>query len=164
MTATVEAYVGLGANIGDSVRVVEAAIGWLAAAEGCRATGRSSLYRTAAWGVTDQPHFINAVVRLETTLAAPDVLALLLRLEGQAGRDRASGTRWGPRQLDLDLLLYGDATIAVPGLRVPHPHIHERAFVLVPLAEVAPSLVIPGQGAVAELLARVATADIEALR
>lgn len=164
MNAAVQAYIGLGANIGDARQALDRAFQQLDAAPGIRLLARSSLYRTPAWGVTDQPDFLNAVAQVETTLEPAALLATLLRIERDAGRDRRDGRRWGPRVLDLDLLLYGDACIDVPGLRVPHPHLHERAFVLVPLAEVSPSLHVPGHGAVSALLAGMATGDIEALR
>lgn len=161
----VEAYIGLGANMGDAAEAIEAALRRLDdAAAGVRLVARSSLYRTAAWGVTDQPDFVNAVACVATSLDARPLLDLLLAIERDAGRDRARSHRWGPRELDLDLLLYGTARIDTPGLHVPHPHMHERAFVLVPLAEIAPRLVVPGHGEAAALAAAVAGSDIEALR
>ena len=164
MSATVEAYVGLGANMGDAAASVDAAIGRLDRYPGVRVLARSSLYRTPAWGVTDQPDFVNAVARVQTTLDPRQLLDALLSIERDAGRDRSRAHRWGPRELDLDLLLYGDERIDMPGLHVPHPHMHERAFVLVPLAEIAPSLLVPGHGEAGRLAARVGGADIEALR
>ena len=164
MSGPVEAYIGLGANIGDAAAAVEGAILRIDASDGIRVTARSSLYRTAAWGETDQPDFINAVVRVDTVLPPERLLQVLLDIERSAGRDRSRSRRWGPRELDLDLLLYGDRRIDTPGLHVPHPHLHERAFVLVPLVEIAPSLEIPGRGRVAALAARVAATDIEAIR
>ena len=163
MNAPVRAYVGLGANLGDAAASVEHAIARLAGEEGVALLARSRLYRTPAWGVTDQPDFINAVACVDAALPANDLLSLLLDIERDAGRDRAAERRWGPRALDLDLLLYGDRRIDEPGLRVPHPHLHERAFVLVPLAEIAPGLVLDDHGPIAALLDRVATGDIEAL-
>jgi 2-amino-4-hydroxy-6-hydroxymethyldihydropteridine diphosphokinase len=164
VSAPVEAYVGLGANIGDAATAVAAALERLARTPDVRVLASSRLYRTPAWGVTDQPDFVNAVARIETRLTAEALLHALLSIERDAGRDRARSRRWGPRELDLDLLVYGDARIDTPGLHVPHPHLHERAFVLVPLAEIAPSLVIPGHGEVRALAAGMAGADIEALR
>jgi 2-amino-4-hydroxy-6-hydroxymethyldihydropteridine diphosphokinase len=117
---------------------------------------RSRLYRTPPWGVTEQPDFINAAARLETALAPRELLDALLAVETRAGRVR--GARNGPRILDLDLLLYGDHAINEPDLVVPHPRLHERAFVLLPLADIAPDLEVPGQGRVAELLEHVDTA------
>ncbi|GAB6197404.1 2-amino-4-hydroxy-6-hydroxymethyldihydropteridine diphosphokinase [Lysobacter xanthus] len=164
MSAPVEAFIGLGANIGNAAQALDAAFGWIDDLEGVRLTARSHLYRTPAWGVTDQPDFINAAARVETTLDPHALLDALLALERRAGRDRQAAGRWGPRTLDLDLLLYGSRRIDDDGLRVPHPHLHERAFVLVPLAEIAPALVLEGHGPVGALLAGMATADIEALR
>ncbi|GGZ58964.1 2-amino-4-hydroxy-6-hydroxymethyldihydropteridine diphosphokinase [Lysobacter xinjiangensis] len=164
MSAPVRAYIGLGANLGEAACSVENAIARLAAKAGLALVARSQLYRTPAWGVIEQPDFINAVACVDTTLSANDLLYLLLDIERDAGRDRAAERRWGPRALDLDLLLYGDRRIDAPGLRVPHPHLHERAFVLVPLAEIAPRLVLDGHGPIAALLDRMATGDIEALR
>ena len=110
----------------------------------------SSLYETAAVGVTDQPDFLNAVAEIGTPLSAAALLDALLNLENLLGRKRTF--RWGPRVIDLDLLLYGDEQIALPHLTVPHPRLRERAFVLIPLAEIAPQLTLPGDGqAVAEL-------------
>lgn len=163
MSAAVDAWVGLGANLGDAAATLRAAITALDRLDGTRVAAASRLYRTPAWGRTDQPDFVNAVARLRTTLAPHDLLGRLLDLERRFGRDRTRAERWGPRELDLDLLLHGDARIDSPGLHLPHPHLHERAFVLVPLAEIAPSLVVPGRGAVRDLAAAVATADIEAL-
>ncbi|AXK71961.1 2-amino-4-hydroxy-6-hydroxymethyldihydropteridine diphosphokinase [Lysobacter sp. TY2-98] len=164
MNTPVEAYIGLGANIGDAAAAVERAFDRLDQQAGIRVIARSSLYRTPAWGVTEQPDFINAVAEIATTLGPLPLLEALLAVEREAGRDRRAGERWGPRVLDLDVLLYGDAIIEEPGLRVPHPHLHERAFVLVPLAEVAPSKHVPGHGPVVALRERVASGDIQALR
>lgn len=119
---------------------------------------QSRLYRSAAWGVRDQPDFVNAVVEIETILSARDLLETLLDLERRFGRVRNTA-RWGPRILDLDLLVYGDRTIDEPGLRIPHPHLQERAFVLLPLADIAKHLGIPGYGTVASLLAKIDTKD-----
>lgn len=160
----VRACVGLGSNIGDGVRTLGAAIEALSALEGIRVDAASQLYRSPAWGMTDQPDFINAVAVIDTILDAAALLEILLSLERVFGRDRtADALRWGPRTLDLDLLLYGDAVIDVPGLRVPHPHLHERAFVLVPLLELMPDAIIPGVGRARDAVERVA-ADALALR
>ncbi|WBY00958.1 2-amino-4-hydroxy-6-hydroxymethyldihydropteridine diphosphokinase [Ramlibacter tataouinensis] len=136
----VTAYVALGANLGDAVAAVSAALQRLAALPQSSLAAHSSLYRTAPVQATG-PDFVNAVAALRTSLTAPALLAELQRLEDEAGRDRPY--RNAPRTLDLDLLLYGDARIASPRLVVPHPRMHERAFVLVPLAEIAPQLVAP---------------------
>ena len=146
------AYIGLGSNLADPHAQVEAGIRALAQLRKTRLVARSCLYRSAAWGRVDQPEFINAAAALETDLSPRELLDALLALERDAGRER-DGTRWGPRVLDLDILLFGDRYIDEPGLHVPHPHLHQRAFVLVPLAEIAPDLVIAGHGRLADLLA-----------
>lgn len=161
MTAT--CFIGLGANLGDAQSAVRAGIDALSRLRSTRLLRASGLYRTPAWGVTEQPEFINAVAMVETSLAPAALLAELLAIERQAGRDREQGMRWGPRTLDLDLLLYGDRVIDEPGLRVPHPHLHERAFALMPLLEIAPDAVIPGIGAGRDVLARMETAGVQAL-
>jgi len=159
------ACVGLGANLGDAAATVRAAQQALAELPGTRLVAASRLYRTRAWGKTAQPDFINAAALIETALPARALLDCLLAIERRFGRTRAAdgSDRWGARTLDLDLLLYGDEVIDEPGLRVPHPHLHERAFALVPLLEVAPRAVIPGHGLARELPAVMATGDIEAL-
>ena len=124
------AAVGLGANLGAAACTLEQAFAELGRLPRSRLLRASRLYRTRAWGRTDQPDFINAVALVETELAAPDLLQALLAIERGFGRERPAGERWGPRTLDLDLLLFGDAVIDQPGLRVPHPHLHERAFAL----------------------------------
>ena len=126
------AYIGIGSNVGDPVANVRRAIDALREA-GVVAV-QSSLYRTKPWGKTDQPEFINAVVRLETALQPRALLDTLKRLEKQLGR--TEDEHWGPRVIDLDLLTYDDRTIDEPGLRIPHPELKDRAFVLVPLAEI----------------------------
>lgn len=114
----------------------------------------SSLYRTPPWGVTDQPCFFNAVARLITGLAPPKVLERLLALETRLGRVRLPGERWGPRVIDLDLLVQGETRSASATLELPHPRMHERAFVLIPLLELAPNFQIPGIGDARDCLAR----------
>ena len=160
----VPAWVAIGGNQGQVRATLEAAIEAIDALPGTRVLQRSSLYRTPAWGRTDQPDFINGVLAVETTLAAPDLLANLLGIERRFGRlrDEDAG-RWGPRTLDLDLLLYDEQVLELPGLSLPHPRLHERAFVLVPLAEIAPGLVVPGRGRVDGLLAKVEASGIEAI-
>ena len=162
--APVPAWVAIGGNQGQVRATLEAAIEAIDALPGTRVLQRSSLYRTPAWGRTDQPDFINGVLAVETTLAAPDLLANLLGIERRFGRlrDEDAG-RWGPRTLDLDLLLYDEQVLELPGLSLPHPRLHERAFVLVPLAEIAPGLVVPGWGRVDGLLAKVDASGIEAI-
>jgi 2-amino-4-hydroxy-6-hydroxymethyldihydropteridine diphosphokinase len=152
MTAVARAYVGLGSNLGDPQQQVARAFGALAVLPDSRLYARSACYRSLPWGDPDQGDFINAVAVIDTMLTPRQLLAQLLDIERRHGRDRSSGRRNGPRTLDLDLLLHGDTQIDEPGLQLPHPRLHERAFVLLPLAEIAPDLVIPGQGAVNTLL------------
>ena len=156
MAETVTACVALGSNLDDPRVQVERGFAALAALPRTILRARSRLYRTPPWGVVDQPDFINAAARLETTLAPREMLDALLAIEVGAGRVR--GARNGPRILDLDLLLYGGRVVDEPDFVVPHPRLHARAFVLLPLADVAPELDVPGQGRVAELLKRVDTA------
>ena len=146
MTTPVIAFVGLGGNLGDPEATLGDALQALDGVHDTRLLRASHLYRTPAWGVEQQPDFINAVVMLETRLGAPALLESLFVIERQHGRVREAEQRWGPRTLDLDLLLYGDAVIDEPGLRVPHPHLHERAFALLPLLEIAADVEIPGRG------------------
>ena len=153
MNVPVRACVGLGGNIGDVAAALRAALAALDALAGTRLLRASRFYRTPAWGVEAQPDFINAAAVVETTLAPRVLLEALLAIERDHGRERAAdGSRWGPRTLDLDLLLHGDAVIDEPGLVLPHPQLHARAFVLVPLAEVAPDAEVPGRGCVDALL------------
>jgi 2-amino-4-hydroxy-6-hydroxymethyldihydropteridine diphosphokinase len=148
------AFVGIGANLGDPVAQVRAAIAALAALSDTRLVAASSLYRTAPVGYTAQPEFVNAAVLLETGLGARALLGELQRLEAAAGRERSFKN--APRTLDLDLLLYGSETIVEPGLAVPHPRLHERAFALAPVVEIDPACVIPGRGPARDWLARLA--------
>jgi len=149
-----QVYVGLGSNLADPRAQVERASRALAALPQTRLVQRSRLYRSAPWGRADQPEFVNAVVALQTELTPRELLEALLKIERAAGRAR-DATRWGPRVLDLDILLFGDRLIDEPGLHVPHPHLHERAFVLLPLAEIAPDLIVPGHGRVDDLARRI---------
>ena len=144
------AYVGLGANLGDRERTLRAAVEALGGEEGIEVVAVSTLRETEPVGVSGQPLYLNGAVALETTLTARELLDRLLALEQRFGRVRVPGEH-GPRTLDLDLLLYGDEEIDEPGLTVPHPRLHERRFVLEPLAELAPGLVVPGRGAVESL-------------
>lgn len=155
MSAPVVAVVGLGGNVGDSVRVLRDAVGELGGLPGTRLLTASALYRTPAWGVEDQADFINAAAALETSLEPGALLEHMFVIERRFGRVRAAdgSDRWGPRTLDLDLLLYGGAAIDAPGMRVPHPRLHERAFALVPLLEVLPDALIPGVGPARDALA-----------
>lgn len=155
MPQRVAAFVALGSNLGDPRAQVELGLVALAALPHTTLRARSRLYRTPPWGIVDQPDFVNAAAGLETALQPRQLLDALLAIEARAGRVR--GVRNGPRTLDLDLLLYGDQVIATPDLTVPHPRLHERAFVLLPLADIAPDLDVSGQGRVSDLLARVDT-------
>ncbi len=154
------ACVGLGANLGDAQATLRAAINALAVLPQTRLLAASRLYRTPAWGNEAQPDFINAAVALETDLPAPVLLEQLLATEKQFGRVRQEGQQWGPRTLDLDLLLYGEQVIDLPQLQVPHPYLHQRAFALLPLAEVAADACIPGHGTVRDALVGMKTCDI----
>jgi len=140
------AYVGLGSNLGDREATLRAAI---AALPGV--LGVSELRETDPVGVTEQPAFLNGAVALETELSARELLERLLAVERELGRERRE--RWGPRTIDLDLLVYGSETIDEPGLTVPHPRLHERRFALEPLAELDSELLVPGRGRVWDLLA-----------
>lgn len=145
------AFVGLGSNLSGPERQVRRALEALERLPGTRWVGASSLYRSRPWGRGDQPDFINAVAALDADLSPPRLLDLLKAMERDAGRVR-DGERWGPRVLDLDLLLYGDRRMDSPELTLPHPRMHERAFVLVPLLDLNPDIEIPGYGPVAALL------------
>ena len=148
------AHIGLGSNLDDPVRQVRQALQELGALARTHLLASSSLYRTAPVGKLDQPDFINAVAMLDTALSPRELLQELLALEARHGRVRSE--RNGPRTLDLDLLLLGDLVLHEPGLEVPHPRMHERAFVLLPLEQVSPDAVIPGRGSVKDLKARLA--------
>jgi 2-amino-4-hydroxy-6-hydroxymethyldihydropteridine diphosphokinase len=141
------AYVGLGANLGDRERTIREAARRIGA-------GRlSEIRETEPWGYADQPRFLNAVAEIDTELGARELLEVLLEVERDLGRERGTGPRYGPRPIDLDLLLFGSDVIEEPGLSVPHPRLDERRFVLEPLADLDAGLVVPGRGTVAELLA-----------
>jgi len=150
----VPAYVALGSNIDDPVSQVLRAFDALGALPGLRLVLRSSLYRSPPLGPVEQPDFVNAVAGLLTSLEPRALLEALQGLESQLGRSRPA-VRWGPRRIDLDLLVHGAARIDEPGLAVPHPGIADRAFVLEPLSEIAPDLEIPGLGRVRTLLERI---------
>jgi 2-amino-4-hydroxy-6-hydroxymethyldihydropteridine diphosphokinase len=138
-------YVGLGSNLGDREATIRRA------AELIGAQRLSTIRETEPWGYADQPRFLNAVAEVETDLEPRAFLDLLLAVERELGRER-TGRRYGPRTIDLDVLLYGDAQVSEPGLEVPHPRLAERMFVLEPLAELAPGLDVPGAGEVQQLL------------
>jgi 2-amino-4-hydroxy-6-hydroxymethyldihydropteridine diphosphokinase len=155
------AYIGLGANLGDPRGQILAALAALANLPATYLAAQSSFYCSAPLGYTEQPAFINAVARIETGLAPRALLDALLAIELGLGRDRSFAN--APRRLDLDLLLYDQQVIGETGLQVPHPRMHTRAFVLAPLAEIAPEIDIPGQGPIAPLLAACAGQTIEKL-
>lgn len=146
------AYVALGANLGDREGTIRLALALLESRPGVTVVRASTLRETEPWGPVPQTRYLNGVVALDTSLDPRSLLEALLGVERDLGRVR--GERWGPRTIDLDLLLHGDAELDEPGLELPHPRLHERAFVLEPLAELDPELVVPGRGRVAELLAR----------
>lgn len=158
------AYIALGANLGNPVATINDAIDALVCLRGSVFVAVSSLYRTAPVGLKRQPDFINAVVAVKTRLEPRQLLDELFAIEARFGRVREPGSvRNAPRTLDLDLLLHGDAVVHDAGLTLPHPRMHERAFVLAPLAEIDPELLVPGHGSIAELLARCADQRIHRL-
>lgn len=159
--ATQRAFVGIGSNLGDPAAQVRAAVAALAALPQTRLVAASSLYRTSPVGYAAQGDFVNAAALLETALAPRALLDHLHAIEAGAGRERTF--KDAPRTLDLDLLLYGGETIAEPGLTVPHPRLHERAFALAPVVELDPDCVIPGRGPAREWLAHAAGQRIEKL-
>ncbi|MDO4709320.1 MAG: 2-amino-4-hydroxy-6-hydroxymethyldihydropteridine diphosphokinase [Pseudomonadota bacterium] len=148
------AFVGLGGNVGDPVATLQSGITALSALPQTQLLQASGLYRTAPVGGIEQADFCNAVAALDTSLGAAELLQALFAIERAHGRDRSRELRWGPRTLDLDLLLYGDEVIDVDGLIVPHPRMAERRFVLEPLLEIAPQIRIPGIGPAAGALKR----------
>jgi 2-amino-4-hydroxy-6-hydroxymethyldihydropteridine diphosphokinase len=148
------AYVGLGSNVGDRERMLWSAVHMLAFNPEVEVVAVSSIRETDPVGLADQPRFLNAAVALDTELEPRALLELLMAVERELGRTR-DGPRFGPRTIDLDLLLYGDEVVDEPGLTVPHPRLHERRFVLEPLAELDDELTVPEKGAVQALLARV---------
>ena len=147
------AYVALGANLGDREATIRAALAELDLVPGVRVVAVSSLRETDPVGYLDQPRFLNGAAALETTVAPRELLDVLLAVERRFGRTREGVPAQGPRTLDLDLVLYGSEVIDAPGLTVPHPRLHERRFVLEPLAELDPSLEVPGKGKIQTLLA-----------
>lgn len=149
----IEAWIGLGANLGERAATLDAALERIDRLEVTRLQAVSRYYHTSPWGDPDQPDFLNAAAVVRTGLSPSSLLRELLAIESELGRER-SGRRWGPRAIDLDLLLYGDECVDLPALSVPHPRIRERAFVLVPLLELAPDLSVPGQGRADALLAQ----------
>jgi 2-amino-4-hydroxy-6-hydroxymethyldihydropteridine diphosphokinase len=147
------AYIGVGANLGERETTIRRAVDLLAAEPGADVVAVSRLRETDPVGYLNQPRFLNGAVAVETRLSARELLERLLAIERRLGRTRTA-PRFGPRTIDLDLLLYGDETIDEPGLRVPHPRLHERRFALEPLAELDPDADVPGQGPLGTLLAK----------
>jgi len=148
----VRAYVGLGANLGDREATIRRAVALVDELTDVAVVGVSSLRDTEPWGPVEQPCYLNGAVAVETDLPPRELLDALLDVERRLGRARDDEERWGPRTIDLDLLLYGHLVLDEPGLDVPHPRLHERRFALEPLAELAPDALVPGRGTAAELL------------
>jgi 2-amino-4-hydroxy-6-hydroxymethyldihydropteridine diphosphokinase len=161
VNASVAAAIALGSNLDDPREQVLRAFEEIARLPSTQLTARSRLYRTAPVGIAHQPDFVNACARVETTLGPRELLEALLAIERRHGRVRTVPN--GPRTLDLDLLLYGDAVLEEPGLTVPHPHLHERAFALAPLVDAWPEAIVPGRGPARELLGRVDRAGVSEL-
>jgi 2-amino-4-hydroxy-6-hydroxymethyldihydropteridine diphosphokinase len=157
-----DVLIALGGNVGDVRGTFDKAIVNICGMAQAALLGRSSDYATPPWGETQQGRFINACIEIETRLDPHALLFTLHRIEQKFGRDRHTETRWGPRTLDLDLLAWDDVTIEKPELTLPHPRLFERAFVLVPLAEIAPERVIAGRK-VKDALAQLSTDGIERL-
>jgi 2-amino-4-hydroxy-6-hydroxymethyldihydropteridine diphosphokinase len=157
-----EALLALGGNIGDVRATFDRAIALVCAADAVRLIARSSDYRTPPWGVADQPPFVNAVIMVATTLAPRALLMLALEVERALGRERSHERHWGPRRIDIDILAYDDLVVDEPDLTLPHPHLFERGFVLLPLAEIAPDRLIAGRR-VREALSGLDVAGIEKL-
>jgi 2-amino-4-hydroxy-6-hydroxymethyldihydropteridine diphosphokinase len=157
-----EALVALGGNLGDVRDTLDRAIAAFCDGNDVRLLARSSDYRTPPWGVADQPPFVNLAIAVETSLTPHELLARAQAVELALGRERGKERRWGPRPVDIDLIAYGDLALDTPDLTLPHPRLFERAFVLVPLAEIAPQRVIAGIK-VRDALARVDAKDIEKL-
>jgi 2-amino-4-hydroxy-6-hydroxymethyldihydropteridine diphosphokinase len=156
------AYIALGSNLDGPATQIESAFTALARVAGCRLIARSRLYRTQPLGPQDQPEFVNAAAGMLTTLSPRELLIELKRLETTLGREQPV-LRWGPRRIDLDLLVYSDMRVAESNLAIPHPGLPERNFVLYPLCDIAPELLVPGHGRVSQLAARVGAAGLALL-
>ncbi len=163
MPPEIRAYIGLGSNLHDPAGQLTRAFAALNALPACRLLRRSALYRSRPLGPAGQPDYVNAVAAVATRLGPAALLAALQDIEYRQGRRREGAVRWGPRVLDLDLLLYGEETICSPQLQVPHPELARREFVLYPLQEIAPQLVVPGLGRLAELVRRCPRRGLERL-
>ncbi len=159
----IPAYIGLGSNLDDPVRQVRAALTLLGELPDSRVVATSALYSNPPMGPQDQPDFVNAVAGLLTRQEPEALLRSLQALETRLGRVRNTGDRWGPRIIDLDLLVYGSLQRSVPGLNLPHPGIFERNFVLLPLCDIAPALQVPGQGVVAAMAAKLEHSGLKRL-
>jgi 2-amino-4-hydroxy-6-hydroxymethyldihydropteridine diphosphokinase len=157
-----EALLGLGGNVGDVRATLDEAVALLADGKAVKLLARSSDYATPPWGVTDQPPFVNIAIAVETTLSPRALLDRALNVERALDRDRTRERRWGPRTIDIDLIAYDDLALEEPRLTLPHPRLFERAFVLVPLAEIVPDRVISGVR-LRDALARVDASGIERL-
>ena len=157
-----EALLGFGANLGDARATLDRAVAEFCDGDAVRLTSRSADYRTPPWGVVDQPPFINLCIAVETMLPPRALLERALAVEQQFGRDRASARRWGPRPLDIDILAYDDLALCETGLILPHPRLLERAFVLVPLMEIRPDLVVNGVR-IRDALANIDASGVEPL-
>jgi len=157
-----QVLLGLGGNVGEVRSTLDEAIALLADGVHVKLIARSSDYRTPPWGVTEQPPFVNCVILVETPLSPRALLDRALTVERALGRDRTKEQRWGRRTLDIDLIAYGDVAVDEPGLTLPHPRLFERAFVLVPLAEIVPDRMIAGRR-VRDALAQLDAAGIERL-
>ncbi|MGI4789191.1 MAG: 2-amino-4-hydroxy-6-hydroxymethyldihydropteridine diphosphokinase [Janthinobacterium lividum] len=151
------AYIGLGSNLGDRETHLETALSELRSLPTMKVTQVSSVYETAPVGLTDQPDFLNMVAEIQTSLSPLALLSALLHIENKIGRVRT--IRWGPRVIDLDLLLFGHQEIALPELTVPHPRLRERAFAMIPLSEIAPELMLPGDEKTASEIAKILFSD-----
>ncbi|MGB7043236.1 MAG: 2-amino-4-hydroxy-6-hydroxymethyldihydropteridine diphosphokinase [Xanthobacteraceae bacterium] len=162
MAESCDALIALGGNVGDVPDTLDKALAKLCDGHSVWLKKRSSNYRTPPWGVQDQPPYVNAAIEVATTLSPEDLLGRIKNVEKEFGRDRARERRWGPRTIDLDLLAYGDVVRDTGDLTVPHPRLFERAFVLVPLAEIAPDRMIGGIR-VSDALSRMDTGGIEKL-
>lgn len=138
-----DAYIAIGSNLGDRRATIDSGIHSIGSHNSIELVCQSSIIETPPYGDIEQGPYLNGVVQVRTTLSARDLLDALLSIETTHGRDRSNEQRWGPRTLDLDLIVFGDGVIDEPGLQVPHPRLHERTFVLVPLAEIAPELMLP---------------------
>jgi 2-amino-4-hydroxy-6-hydroxymethyldihydropteridine diphosphokinase len=162
IAAVAEALLALGGNVGEVRDTLDRAIAMLCEGPEVRLKARSSDYATPPWGVTDQPRFVNLCIAAETTLSPHQLLDRMQAVERALGRDRSRERYWGERPIDIDLIAYDDVALDAPGLKLPHPRLFERAFVLVPLAEIAPGRAIAGVP-VRDALARVDVAGIERL-